>query len=638
MIFVKNDNTDPFFNHALEEYILSSFTDEAFILWRNKPSILIGRNQNTYSEINTEFVKENDIDVVRRLSGGGTVFCDLGNINFTFITNKGSNREGFKTFATPVIEALQSLGVNAVFTGRNDITIDGKKFSGNAQYHHQKRLLHHGTLLFNGDLAKLKGALISKPLKFKDKSVKSVASRVTNIHDHLLEKMDVLEFKDYLQTFIMSKYNIIEEFSPSDFDLELINKIKKERFTAWEWNYGNSPSYTYSNHVKYPSGLVEYHLTVANGIIKEVHVYGDYFGEKTIDGIESKLIGVAHQADAIKTLLCNISINDYINGLTNEEFVSGLTTSNPSQQESHVDVQEPEVDTPNKNIRPKIGKSGYIRKPEWLRVKVQGGSKLNHVNKLIKDLNLNTVCLEANCPNKMECYNRKTATFMILGRNCTRNCTFCNVTKETPDTVSEEEPRNIAIAIKDLGLKHAVITSVTRDDLVDEGAHQFSKVVYEIKSLTPHVKVELLIPDMNGKKELLDIVLKSNLDVFNHNIETVPSLYLKIRPMASYERSLGVLSYAKESKPDLITKSGMMLGLGETENEVIAVMKDLRSSNCDILTLGQYLQPSKDHVALVEYITPEQFDKYKEIALNLGFKSVASAPLVRSSYHADELI
>lgn len=623
MIFVQNDSIDPFYNHALEEYIMDSFEDEAFILWRNKPSILIGRNQNTYSEINTTFVKENDIDVVRRLSGGGTVFCDLGNVNFTFITNKGQDSAGFRTFAKPVIEALNSLGVNAKFTGRNDITIDGKKFSGNAQYHHNKRLLHHGTLLFNGDLAKLKGALISKPLKFKDKSVKSVASRVTNIYNHLEQDMDVLEFKDYLKTYIMKMYNISKEYTPSSFDIKLINQIKQDRFDSWEWNYGKSPKYSYENNVKYSSGMVEYHLDVNNGIIDKAYIHGDYFGELAISEIEELLVGLPHSKDDIKKALESTHISDYISGLSMDNFIDGLTQSDISQSDDIIGAKP---------------KSKYIRKPEWLRVKVQSGQKLNEVNQLVKELKLNTVCLEANCPNKMECYNRKTATFMILGRNCTRNCTFCNVTKERPDPVDLNEPTNVATAVKTLGLKHAVITSVTRDDLTDEGANQFAQVVNEIKTLTPQVSVELLVPDMNGKSDLLDIILESDLDVFNHNIETVPSLYHKIRPMASYKRSLEVIQYAKDHKSNLLTKSGMMLGLGETKDEVIQVMRDLKAHKCDILTLGQYLQPSKDHVDLVEYITPEQFDDYKQIALDIGFKSVASAPLVRSSYHADELI
>lgn len=278
-----------------------------------------------------------------------------------------------------------------------------------------------------------------------------------------------------------------------------------------------------------------------------------------------------------------------------------------------------------------------IRKPEWIRVKMQGGTKTNEVNALVSDLSLNTVCSEANCPNRMECFERGTATFMLLGKNCTRNCTFCNVTREAPEPVDLMEPENVAKAIKRLGLKHAVITSVTRDDLKDQGAMQFVKVTEEIRKLTPNVSIELLIPDMRGNKDLIDLIINSNPDVLNHNVETVPELYSKVRPMAVFERSLGLLEYVKIQKPNMKTKSGIMLGLGETEDQIIRAMKRLVDVHCDMLTLGQYLQPTLKHLDVVEYITPQKFDYYKDVALSLGFKRVSSAPLVRSSYHADAL-
>lgn len=277
-----------------------------------------------------------------------------------------------------------------------------------------------------------------------------------------------------------------------------------------------------------------------------------------------------------------------------------------------------------------------LKKPEWIRVKMQGGTATNKVNSLISDLSLNTVCNEANCPNRMECYERGTATFMILGRNCTRNCTFCNVTREMPDKLNTMEPENVAKAVAKLGLKHAVITSVTRDDLEDQGANQFAKVVEEIRKITPNVTIELLIPDMQGNKELIDIILDSEPNILNHNVETVPELYDEVRPMAIFERSIELLRYVKEAKPKMKTKSGMMLGLGETKEQVIDVFKRLREVDCDMLTLGQYLQPTTSHIPVVEYITPEQFDEYKEIASSMGFKRVASAPLVRSSYYAED--
>lgn len=278
----------------------------------------------------------------------------------------------------------------------------------------------------------------------------------------------------------------------------------------------------------------------------------------------------------------------------------------------------------------------YVKKPEWIKIKMQGGNVSTGVKSLISDLSLNTVCEEANCPNRMECFNRGTATFMILGKNCTRNCRFCNVTKELPEKVDPHEPENVAKAIAKLGLKHAVITSVTRDDLEDQGANHFRRVVEEIRKNAPGVTIELLIPDMQGNTDLIDIIINSEPDVLNHNVETVPELYDTVRPMAIFDRSIEVLNYVKKQKPHMRTKSGMMLGLGETKEQVIRVLERLREVDCDMVTLGQYLRPSKAHIPVVEYITPEQFKEYEEIALSMGFKKVASAPLVRSSYFAED--
>lgn len=278
-----------------------------------------------------------------------------------------------------------------------------------------------------------------------------------------------------------------------------------------------------------------------------------------------------------------------------------------------------------------------MRKPDWLKVKIQGSGVSESVRKTLADLELNTVCTEANCPNRMECYEKGTATFMILGRNCTRNCTFCNVARSLPDPVNEMEAQNIALAVSKLGLRHAVITSVTRDDLPDQGAGQFVKVVQEIRKINSKVTIELLIPDLQGKKELLDLVIDAQPDVLNHNLETVPELYDRVRPMADFEGSLEVIRYFKERDPQMISKSGLMLGLGEKEDQMLAALKRLAETSCDILTLGQYLQPSPKHFPVVEYVKPEVFDFYKEKAYEMGFKQVSSAPLVRSSYYAEDL-
>ncbi|MCH4888859.1 lipoyl synthase [Acidaminobacter sp. JC074] len=276
------------------------------------------------------------------------------------------------------------------------------------------------------------------------------------------------------------------------------------------------------------------------------------------------------------------------------------------------------------------------RKPEWMRVRLSSTAHLNKVNNLLKQYNLNTVCQAANCPNRLECFSSKTATFMILGKECTRHCRFCNVTSNPPESLDVNEPENVAQAIKDLGLKHAVITSVTRDDLLDQGAEHFKKTVLAIRKHNPDTSIEVLTPDFNGVESLIKIVVESKPDVYNHNIETVKSLYEDVRPEADYDQSLEVIKTIKHLDPSMVTKSGIMLGLGETEDQVIQTLKDLRQAGCDIVTIGQYMQPSDQHVKMQRYIHPDEFKKYEDIAYELGFKAVASSPLVRSSYKALE--
>lgn len=278
------------------------------------------------------------------------------------------------------------------------------------------------------------------------------------------------------------------------------------------------------------------------------------------------------------------------------------------------------------------------RKPDWLRIKAHSGKSREEVEEMLSRLSLHTVCEEANCPNMSECFSRRTATFMILGNFCTRNCTFCNVQKNKPQAVDPEEPIRVAQAVKELNLRHVVITSVTRDDLPDGGAEHFAEVIGSIKELDKNVVVEVLIPDFQGSLEALSKVAEAKPEIINHNVETVPHLYPEVRPMAVYARSLELLRNVKALDGDIFSKSGIMVGLGEKEPEVLEVFRDLREAGCDFLTVGQYLAPSKKHHPVVEYIHPDVFQRYKEQALNLGFKYVASAPLVRSSYLADKAL
>ncbi len=276
-----------------------------------------------------------------------------------------------------------------------------------------------------------------------------------------------------------------------------------------------------------------------------------------------------------------------------------------------------------------------MRLPDWIRTRCREDQ---HETKLVlRKHRITTVCEEARCPNKGECFSKPTATFMILGSQCTRNCGFCSVGSSAPGPPDEDEPENVALAAEDMGLKYIVITSVTRDDLADGGAGHFAKTISAVRKRLPAAKIEVLTPDFQGDSAALRIVLEARPDVFNHNVETVPRLYPQVRPQADFRRSLAVLREAKSIFPDILTKSGFMLGLGEDREEVLELLKELRQAGCDVVTIGQYLRPTKNNLPVVEYLHPEVFDLLRVKALDMGFTYVASGPLVRSSMNAEEM-
>jgi lipoyl synthase len=277
-----------------------------------------------------------------------------------------------------------------------------------------------------------------------------------------------------------------------------------------------------------------------------------------------------------------------------------------------------------------------MRKPDWIRVKAPGSPKWAETNRIVKENGLVTVCEEAGCPNIGECWEKKHATFMIMGDTCTRACAFCNVKTGMPDALDAKEPLNVAIAVAKLGLEHVVITSVDRDDLADGGAQHFAEVIYAIRERSPKTTIEILTPDFLRKEGALEIVVKARPDVFNHNLETVPSKYLKVRPGARYFHSIRLLQQVKELDSTIFTKSGIMVGLGEIRNEVLQLMDDLRSADVDFITIGQYLQPTKKHHPILGFVTPDEFKSYETIAYTKGFLMVSSTPLTRSSHHAGE--
>ena len=278
------------------------------------------------------------------------------------------------------------------------------------------------------------------------------------------------------------------------------------------------------------------------------------------------------------------------------------------------------------------------RLPEWFRLQLPTASAYFATRNLIEDLKLHTVCESARCPNHWECWSKGTATFMIAGDRCTRACGFCAVDTRKPMALEADEPERVAEAARRMQLKHMVITAVARDDLVDGGAAHFQKVIERVREVTPEVLIEVLTPDFKDEDGPINTVVAARPDIFNHNLETVRSLSSKVRSVATYERSLSVLSKVKKRAPEIYTKSGLMLGLGETKEELLEAMTDLRSVGCDLLTLGQYLQPTKKHLKIAEFIHPDQFTEYKQVAEAMGFSYVASGPLVRSSYHADDFV
>lgn len=299
------------------------------------------------------------------------------------------------------------------------------------------------------------------------------------------------------------------------------------------------------------------------------------------------------------------------------------------------------IDTVNKPVAPRHPEkahkpdSAILKKPEWIRVKAPTTQGYKETHSIIREHGLVTVCEEAGCPNIGECWDKRHATMMIMGEVCTRACAFCNVRTGLPDALDGDEPRRVGAAVAQLGLKHVVITSVDRDDLADGGAEHFAQVIRAIRAASPQTTIEILTPDFLRKPGALETVVAAKPDVFNHNLETVPSKYLKVRPGARYFHSIRLLQRVKELDPEMFTKSGIMVGLGEERNEVLQLMDDLRSADVDFLTIGQYLQPTRKHHPVMSFVTPQEFKGYETIAYTKGFLLVSATPLTRSSYHAD---
>ncbi|MCO6459801.1 MAG: lipoate--protein ligase [Saprospiraceae bacterium] len=325
MLCIYHESTDPYFNVATDEYILKHLKEDCFMLWRNDNAIIVGKYQNTLSEINYDYVKENNISVVRRMSGGGAVYHDLGNLNFSF-TKSGadSNLTDFEKFTKPIVDVIRQLGIDARFEGKNDLMIDGKKFSGNAAHIYKNKILHHGTILFASEMRNVAEALRINPVKYQDKAQKSVPKRVTNISEHLKDPMTVEEFAAKVMDYVVSIYPDSKLYSFTEEDLINIRKLRDEKYATHEWNYGKSPDYSFKKAIRTKGGLLEMNLEAKKGTIEEVKIFGDFFSERGIEDIEKALKGISHEENAIRQALATLEIDRYLSNITIDDLVEAM--------------------------------------------------------------------------------------------------------------------------------------------------------------------------------------------------------------------------------------------------------------------------------------------------------------------------
>lgn len=589
------------FYFAVEEYVARHYTDDDyFIGWRVNPTVMLGRNQLIDNEVNTDYCKEHKIDIFRRKSGGGCIYADKGCIQFSYISRATNANEAFAQYMQRMADLLKGLKIDAQLSGRNDILIDGTKVSGCAFYQLSNRSVLHNSLLFDTQLDHLSNALTPAKEKLQSKGVVSVRQRVTNVATYT--QLDILAFMDYVRQEMCGT----EVLELTEEDMKEVAESEKE-LASDDFVYGKNPKYSLIRKHRFEGvGTLEAHIELKNNIIGSINIVGDYFLLGDIDhDFLSLLKGCEFTREAVEERLEDIDLSTIIRGLKLRQFLRLL-----------------------------FGREPHVMKPKWLKIDLTSKKSTGETAGILAKHHMNTICTSGLCPNRSECWMARTATLMIGGDICTRKCRFCNTLSGRPRLLNPDEPRRVAESVKALKLRYAVITSVDRDDLPDYGAAHWIKTIEEIRRLNPDTKIELLIPDFMGKADLIRQVMATHPHVAGHNMETVRRLTPSVRSVARYERSLEVLR--EIANCGITAKTGFMLGLGETHDEILETMDDILSTGCQRLTLGQYLQPTVEHLPVKAYITPEMFAEYKRIALEKGFKHVVSGPLVRSSYHAAE--
>lgn len=589
------------FYFAVEEYVARHYTDDDyFIGWRVNPTVMLGRNQLIDNEVNTDYCKEHKIDIFRRKSGGGCIYADKGCIQFSYISRSVNANKAFADYMQRMADLLKGLKIDAQLSGRNDILINGTKVSGCAFYQLSNRSVLHNSLLFDTQLDHLSNALTPAKEKLQSKGVASVRQRVTNVATYT--QLDILAFMDYVRQEMCGT----EVLELTEEDMKGVAEIEKE-LSSDDFVYGKNPKYSLVRKHRFEGvGTLEAHIELKNNIIGSINMVGDYFLLGDIDhDFLSLLKGCEFTREAVEERLEDIDLSTIIRGLKLRQFLRLL-----------------------------FGREPHVMKPAWLKIDLTSKKSTGETAGILAKHHMNTICTSGLCPNRSECWMARTATLMIGGDICTRKCRFCNTLSGRPRLLNPDEPRRVAESVKALKLRYAVITSVDRDDLSDYGAAHWIKTIEEIHRLNPDTKIELLIPDFMGKADLIRQVMATHPHVAGHNMETVRRLTPSVRSVARYERSLEVLR--EIANCGITAKTGFMLGLGETHDEILETMDDILSTGCQRLTLGQYLQPTAEHLPVKAYITPEKFAEYKRIALEKGFKHVVSGPLVRSSYHAAE--